>query len=229
MSEAEVRFDSFLSRIKAITERPPVEYYEELAREEESFWQSLSDIERYHEEIIARYIISPERAELTLRIMQSGIFHRGGLRGAQLDFDGKFFEVHHIESLEDFVVEVLYSLLAFSHAKDIQGRENWIRQEFEYIEKAFDMLLPTVRLYKGGRAAQKLEMKRKGLALLQEDILQRPSKTPKLPDIKKDIATIFHKFVKAPKIIIAERVSDLLNYFGIDAKMESIRKKLQNK
>jgi len=229
MSDAEKRFNAFLSRIKAITERPPVEYYEELAREEESFWQSLSDIERYHEEIIDRHIISPGRAELILRIMESGIFYRGGLRGGQLDFDGKIFEVHHIQSLEDFVVEAVNSLDAFSYAKDIQGRENWIREEFKCIEKKFDKLLPTVRLYKGGRAAQKLERKRKELSLLQEDILQRHSKTPKLPDIKKDLAAIFHKYAKAPKVIIAERISDLLNYFGIDAKMESIRKKLRNK
>jgi hypothetical protein len=228
MSEAEERFDSFLARIKDVSQGPPDEYYEEQAREYESYWHSLSDLVRSQEEIFERQRINLGNAELALKIMESGIFHKGGLKGTQLDFKGNF-EVHRINLLENFVIEVASSLGAFSHAKDIQGRDNWIRKKFNFLEKEINLLLATVRLYKGGRAAQKLERKRKEMMSLEEDILQRPSKTPKLPDIKRDIAGIFHDFVEAPKVIIAERVSDLLNFFGIDAKMESIRKKLKNK
>lgn len=161
--------------------------------------------------------------------MESGIFHKGGLKGTNLDPYDRDFEVHTIDKLEDLLLEVASNLEIFSAVKDIQARECWILELFESLEKNFNQLLSTVKLYKGGRAAQQLERKRKEMLTLQEDILQRPSRTPKPSDIKEDIANIFHKYVKAPKVIIAERVSDLLNSFGIDAKPESVREKLKNK
>ena len=164
-----------------------------------------------------------------VKIMESGIFYKGGLKGTTLDMYDRDLEVHTIDALLDFVLEVASNLQTFIDTKDIQGRERWIREQFESLEKQFNRLLSTVRVYKGGRAAQIVENNRKDMLKLQEDILQRPNKTPKLQDIKMDITIIFHKFVKAPKMIIAERVSDLLNYFGIYAKSESVREKRKNK
>ena len=164
-----------------------------------------------------------------VKIMESGIFHKGGLKGTTLDIYDRDFEVHTIDGLLDFVLELASNLQTFTDTKDIQGRDRWIREQFESLEKQFNRLLSTVKVYKGGRAAQIVENKRKEMLKLQEDILQRPSRAPKLQDIKRDIAIIFHKFVKSPKVVIAERVSDLLNYYGIYANPESVREKLKNK
>jgi hypothetical protein len=232
MFDAEERFDSFLNRIKDLIQEPDESWDREIEREvmeENSYLKSLDDIEYYHWEIFRSQRISCFNADLHIKIMESGIFHKGGLKGTNLDLNARDFEVHTIDDLEDLLLEVASNLETFSAVKDIQARECWIRELFESLEKNFNQLLPTIKLYKGGRAAQKLERKRKEMLKLQEDILQRPSRTPKPSDIKKHIAIIFRKYVKAPKVIIAERVSDLLNFFGIDAKPESVREKLKNK
>jgi hypothetical protein len=122
MSEAEERFGSFLARIKDVIQGPPDEYYEEQAREYESYWESLSDLVRVQEEIFERQRINYGNAELALKVMESGIFHKGGLRGTQLDFDGNF-EVHPINRLEDLIAEVVSSLGAFS-CQRCSGRDN---------------------------------------------------------------------------------------------------------
>ena len=222
MSNRQDYFDNLLDDFKERSE------HQDLLREinEES---KICEASQEYQDYIYEDSKKDWHSNYCARIMESGIFHKGGLKGANLDFNASDFEVHTIDKLEDLLLEVASNLEIFSAVKDIQARECWIRELFESLENNFNQLLYAVKLYKGGRAAQQLERKRKEMLKLQEDILQRPSRTPKPSDIKEAIANIFHKYVKAPKVIIAERVSDLLNSFGIDAKPESVRDKLKNK
>ncbi len=167
-------------------------------------------------------------APTAIKIMESGIFFGGGLKGQSLGKNR--YEQYPISNLEGFVygLAMIFDLLEKQFSSSDQ--QSIIEAEFQTMNRSIGCLIPVVRRLHGKRNSNRLLRVQKEFADIRDNILHETGTALKRPNsnIKQLVAELFEKFVNtAPKTIIADSASELLTHFGINAGSSSIRKKLR--
>jgi hypothetical protein len=192
---------------------------------------------------------------IATKVMESGIFFKGGLKGASNPSPREQYESFAIQDLDQFILD-LASVL-YLHERGEEYPSAFQSGTFFEAVKSLELYILGVEIWKGKRAAQRLKSKLEDLQDLAwkteaKPNLHRPrslemfaremgimcgvvpeidyenSKGPRLAT-KRKVVGIFIKHIKAPGTIIAERVTYLLDLFGIKAKFYAIRKMLPKK
>jgi hypothetical protein len=168
-------------------------------------------------------------APTMVRVMESEIFYRGGLKGRHLH--GDHYESYPIRDLDQFIYRLSYLLNIYA----IKIKPGWpSTYQAHYLSEAvrnLEMYATGVRLYKGRRAAQPFKTVLSNLKTCEKQILAKPDKprSASKSAIKKEITDIFCEHIQAPGTIIADQVSELLTLFGVETTPSSILKKLPRK
>jgi hypothetical protein len=214
------------------------------------------------EETCLPFLASPEHRRyfmtvlklIAIKIMESGIFFKGGLKGNIPSHNPTIYDPYPIENIDQFIFGLASVLHRHEMGKEYPSGDQWFT--FAEAERKLKLFISGVEIWKGKRPAQPLKTllnKLKALAWETEakpddfeptsleifaretairwnvDVeIDKTSKGARLTT-KKEIAGIFVKHIKAPGTVISDRVEELLNLFGIEAKSETIRKKLPKK
>jgi hypothetical protein len=167
-----------------------------------------------------------------IRIMESGIFHDGKLKGASLDAgSGKHYETHQIRDLPTFVMSLSMFFDVIERHYTLPNLTKSMISSFSSIDEHLNRLIPSTFRLAGKRKSNQLISIRKQITAIQNSILDRIDRPPRLPrsKIKHFVAYLFEEHTDAPNTVRAERASDLLNYLDIKSTPDSIRKKLPKK
>jgi hypothetical protein len=171
------------------------------------------------------YLLKP----IVIKIMRSGIFYRGGLKGWHLHED--IYESYPIEDLDQFIFDLSVPLWTLENKKsgyDLEMHEYFLSEGM----KSFLSFIGEVEIFKGLRPARRLKTKLTALENLANEVLAKPDLSkPSVskPQVKQKVFDIFRKHIKAPDSKIAEGVAELLSIFGIQRTPEAIRRKSSRK
>ena len=206
------------------------EQFDDLKKRLEDCVNARSDEERDPwEELRVDHFIDEK-----LKILNSGIFLDGNLRGKQLTGSARKYEKYQINDFEEFIAGVTSYILSIDEdkeAKDVFSSIILLEMGFrsEYFEK-FITFLRKKRISK----AKELENIRNNLFELTREFRDKIYICPKLPNIfkskkrviYKNVDSIFLFFKKhipdAPEETIAARISELLKIFNIGVKPGTI-------
>lgn len=201
MTKAETEFNEILTSLKEYLEKP-------IAPEKDSQWSKLSIYALgYREQDPFRDLLFKNQ----IKIMESGIFHKGGLKGKVLPVSGR--GTHHkvwlISNLGELLAK-LTSIMTVSAEPDKNVKE-FVSGYFDNLLKAFDKTAPLARL--GGVRKPTLEKMRTDLEGWKKKTIK------KIPAFKKKTALeiaetlIPHLPPQTPYLTIAERANELLAAF----------------
>jgi hypothetical protein len=153
-----------------------------------------------------------------IKIMESGIFHKGGLKGKVLlqtqSGRVKEWKVCPISNLSELLYK-LTSVITISTEGDKIVKE-YVSGDFDNLLKAFDGVTPLARL--GGVKKLTLEKMKKELERWKKKTIS------KIPTSKKKIAPeiaetlIVHLSPKTPDLTIAERIKELMAAFNQESR-----------
>jgi hypothetical protein len=152
---------------------------------------------------------------VALKIMESGIFYDGGLKGWHLCEN--HYKFHPIKDLNQFIYEL--SNLLYMHKLFLRWSP---KREGSYFSKGVEYLElfeVGVQIIKGRRAAQLFRTALRNLKTIEKEISAKPDLPPKpsKPALKQKVVDIFRKHIKAPASIMSERIAKLLAVFDISA------------
>ncbi|MGD0400437.1 MAG: hypothetical protein ABSC04_16150 [Syntrophobacteraceae bacterium] len=158
-----------------------------------------------------------------IKIMESGIFYEGGLKG----WIGEK-EPFPIRDIRVFVLGLAVVLAILDMRLDESKRREFIRTKLDSASQSIQLLKDLVGWQYGKQISRQLtSLQRKFLDLQNAVLAQAPMNPKRMKSkIKQWVAKIFASHIDAPHIILAERASELLTAFGIQAGSDSIRKKL---
>jgi hypothetical protein len=147
-----------------------------------------------------------------ITIMESGIFHKGGLKGKVLPVSGRgaHYKVWPISNLEELLAR-LTEVVTVS-AEPEENVRKYVSRSFDNLLKEFDKLIPIASL--GRIRKTTIEKVKNELADWKEKTIK------KIPKFKTKIALeiaenlIAHLPSKTPDLTIAERTNELLVAFG---------------
>jgi hypothetical protein len=157
-----------------------------------------------------------------VKIMESGIFLEGGLKGQAGD------RPYPIPDLAQFIYALSYRL--FVHEMN-EYPEEFQSQLFSKGIYHLKLFTSGVRSFKGRRAAQRFKTMLDNLDAIEKEIQAKTCKPRKvsIPKLKREIADIFCDHIKAPKYIIADLAAALLKEFDISATPEGVRDSLKER
>lgn len=170
-------------------------------------------------------------APTIIKVMESGIFYNGGLKGADNPGNGLQYESHPIKDLDQFIYDLAYALYLEVGSTDYPS--DFQQYSFSEGMRHLKWFVSLVRWHKGKRAAEQMKKAVSTLETLARNIETKKNLTPNVskPAIKKQIVDIFleHIQVPTPRSIMADRAADLLNAFDISATPEGMREYFKNK
>lgn len=220
MTKAETEFNEILASLKEYLAKP-------IAPEKDSQWSKVSIFALgYREQDSFKDLIFQNQ----IKIMESGIFHNGGLKGKILQQTqlGRVlkYKVWPISNLAELLAK-LTSVMTVSAEPDKNVKE-FVSGYFDNLLKAFDKAAPIARL--GGIRKPTIGKMRKELEGWKERTIK------KIPTFKKETALeiaetlIMHLPPKTPDLTIAERANELLAAFGKKGTdVQALRKKVAKK
>jgi hypothetical protein len=165
---------------------------------------------------------------IAIKIMESGIFYGGGLKGWYLR--GDHYESYPIRDLGQFIYDLSHLLDIYE--MEVTGWDSELQVYFFSEGVRYLKLFTTgVRMFKGKRAAQPFKTMLRDLKSLEKEVSAKPDSPPRVSRsaLKQQVADIFYGHIQAPGTIIADQVSELLTLFGIETTPSSILKKLPRK
>jgi len=169
-------------------------------------------------------------APTTIKIMESGIFHKGGLKGAPLVLGGGDYESFYIKEVGPFVFKLAFLIDWSLRFADSAHMEEQVKKGFDDIQSRLSGLVYLVRRVKGPGKGKQLERAVQRLKDLEQKTMAIKTKPrPKPYEIKKAVARLFLKSVEGPKDLLMERAAELLNQFDISATPEGMREILKKK
>jgi hypothetical protein len=170
-----------------------------------------------------------EGAERSIRIMQSGIFHKGGLKGKKLTVSGPpnylVYPIFHLKILIDFLSG------DFGQFEFYDGREKEflkIEKDFDYLirefDRKFDRISPYLKEYKITKGSE-IKLRNQLVAWKEKLLKKKNDKGPRIvlgkayypPKHSIEIYITYRlaSFVPdAPALTITNRANDLLEYLG---------------
>jgi hypothetical protein len=220
MTKGETEFNEILTSLKQALEKPIVPDRDSEWRKAVNYALGYREPDPSTEPLIRNLI----------KIMESGIFHKGGLKGKiiQQSQSGQVFkyQVWPISNLVELLTELT------SIMKVLAGPEKKVKElvsgYFDNLLKAFVTPAALARL--GGVRKETIEKMKKELAGWKEKT------NKKIPKFKEKIALeiaetlIAHLPPKTPDLTIAERANELLAAFGKEGtKVETLRKMIAKK
>jgi hypothetical protein len=217
--DAQSRFDYLLWYFKEGHARPRDASYE-MKNFQQSLPSNLSDPIR-------------ERA---ITIMESGIFHKGGLKGKKLAKAGHpDFITYPIDNLYNFIIGIAFGLQLMDRGEE--DLRKLIDEAFNDIFKLFEAAAPIVILI-GGVRRKSVDAVRKTLNEWKEKtsnrLVEREKEMAEKGKSDKLFASgQFKHFTRhipdASPNLIATRVSELLYLFGKEISPETLRRKKKQK
>jgi hypothetical protein len=155
--------------------------------------------------------------QVEIKIMESGIFHKGGVKGKVLPVSGRgiHYKVWPISNLGELLAS-LTSTMTVSAEPEKNVRE-FVSDCFDNLLMAFDKASPIARL--GGIRKPTIEKIKRELAGWKNKTISRIPKFNQYKDkgriaLKIAETLIAHLPPKTPDSIIAERTNELLTAFG---------------
>jgi hypothetical protein len=213
MTQAEREFNDILAFLKDYLNKPIIRNGD--------LWNYLSGSPR--EENPLRDLI----AQTQIKVMESGIFHEGGLKGKILEQTqlGQVISrmVWPISNLRELLID-LTVIMGTSGDPEKKTKE-LISRYFDDLLKAF--ITPAALARLGGVRKGTIEKKKNEMMSWKEKIIK------KIPKIKEETALkiaetlIAHLSPKTPDLTIAERTNELLAAFGKkETDVQTLRKKI---
>jgi hypothetical protein len=166
-------------------------------------------------------------AHTAIKVMGSGIFYQGGLRGAANPGVGLEYEIIPITDIDRFIYDLAFCL----SKRDAEYLDEQVKEGFAKIICNLFVLSKFVKEAKGKLLSNKLLKAWRKLMDLEQEIESKPVSPRKAskPQIKKEIAVIFNAHIQRPGTTKADRAAELLNVFGISATPEGMRDYFRNK
>lgn len=167
-----------------------------------------------------------------ITIMESSIFHKGGLKGRRLAKAGPpDFVTYPIEGLYDFIIGIVIGLQVTDQGED-EIRE-LIDKEFQNILSPFNAVVPLV-IFLGGAQKRSVynvrntlkEWKEKTFTKLVKRVKEMAEKGKNVKLFASGLMKHFTSHVPdAPRNLRATRISELLRLFSKEISRETLRRK----
>jgi hypothetical protein len=178
----------------------------------------------------------PDKAaehDCLLRVMESGIFYKGGLKGKILlqTQSGKVKDrkVWPISNLKELLLKLTAVMGATTDPE--KNVKEFVSGYFANLLKAFDRAAPLARL--GGVRKSSIDKTKKVLLTWKEDTIKKIPTFPKTATNEIAEILLAHLPPKTPDLTIAERIKELMAAFNQEGgKIQTLRKmvaKMRNK
>ena len=185
-----------------------------MSNQREYFDTLLDDFKERAKDLKAYKGFEPDRGEIEelrktmltpyiVKIMESGIFYKGGLKGKKLTVAGPpDYKVLPISNLDGLIEILSIDIKTFKEIGGTQGQKKIIENEFERLKQDFLKLQERLKFHLGTRAASKAKKMQEQIIFWKGEILKKlVSSHPGL-----DLATHILNFVPdAPDLTIADR------------------------
>jgi hypothetical protein len=173
-------------------------------------------------------LMNPGYIPEQLKIMESGIFYEGQLRGRQSTGRSRDYAKYQIYNIEGFVFDVVYNIY------DLKG--NITKKYFdvkifcsEFESSNYDSMITLLRKRFGISTVKKMEYIKKIVMEFESELLSEMRNDTKKP-IYKNVQPIFdvfkHYIPDAPNQTIADRISELLAKFDINVKANTMLQRI---
>ena len=217
--------------------------------QEELFNRLLADLEKSTPEISASFfaaiktpLASLERAALTvhcsgpdiIKVMKSGMFHMGGLKGRKLPGENPF-KVYFFEDLAYFILKVTNNITS---GELLENLKKAFRRSSPFDEaiKQIEELEYIAKVYRSKRSSNELTEIKKGLQniqarLLDKPIIVLPAQLKEMPDRVDNLISLFKDQLPSatPDYTIAVAISYLLNTFNIFIEHTAILRRIERR
>lgn len=176
---------------------------------------------------------SPDKSiehENLLKVMESGIFYKGGLKGKVLlqTQQGRVIEwqVWPILNLRELLLKLTSVITVETEPEKIV--KEFVSGYFDNLLKAFDSAAPLARL--GGVRKSSIDKTKKVLLNWKEDTIQKIPTFPKTAPNEIAEILLAHLPSNTPQLTIANRINELMGAFNQEGgKIETLRKMVADK
>jgi hypothetical protein len=218
--------------------------------QEELFDRLLADLEKSPEEIPAAFFAAFKeplpsltqealsfhcKRENIIKVMKSGIFCMGGLKGKPLP-GGKSYKIYPLEDLAAFILTATYYITGEIPSGEFLNKlEESFRdpKPFDEAIEQIEKLENIAKIYRSKRHSDKLKQIRIDLENIKLALLDKPIVFPAIlkgrPDRIDDLISLFkeHLPLKTPVLTIAKAISDLLKIYDVYIEHTAILRRIE--
>ncbi len=218
--------------------------------QEELFDRLLTDLEKCPEEIPSSFFAAFKeplpsltqealsfhcRSQDIVKVMKSGIFCMGGLKGKPLP-GGKSYKVYFFEDLAAFILSATYYITGeIPSGEFLNNVEKLFRdpKPFDEAIEQIEKLANIAKIYHSKRNSDKLKQMAIDLENIKLALLDKPIVFPAIlkgrPDHIDDLISLFkgHLHPKTPLLTIAVAISDLLKIFNKNIEHPAILRRIE--
>jgi len=183
------------------------------------------------------------------KVRDSGIFHKGGLKGKKLAKTGPIdFQVWAISDLEELIDDLAKKIVGFSQWIKLKAFQDDLNSRIDSLIEAFDQAYPVLYGFGNVNDGHLQEIRDKIVEWINRAKVGISNHDPHIPiliddptnplfylasdkKIENDIAYTLIKYIsdEVPDLTVAHRVNNLLAIFGKpQAKIETLRKTIRD-